>query len=230
MTNKTDFSSFGSPISIRYQYNQEINHPHNFSKGVASKQLMIKSPTAYVKNIENFPLSTDSSYSARKRPLLDFNQMKSDVMNIKTELSFLKTDISANTKNLKEIDINMMSSPTQRVKIENQLRSMSSINEPFNKFYKNLDLASRKNEIKNFCSISPTQRNISGVGPSIENKIGFCESNQQSFPNSIQIIPVDYINNENSSTNYSFTKINTTRTHSMLNINSIRPTVNNYIS
>ena len=224
-------NSFTSPVSLKHQHNQEINHPRNFSKGVGLRKLIIKSPGAYLKNDQKFPLSTDSKGNLRKRPEFDLDQMKSEITNIKTELSLLKIDISTNTKNLKEIDINMITSSPQKTKVESDLRSISPINQPFNKFSQTIGLSSKKKDIEKLGSVSPSKSFVSGLDTSIGYKLGYYERYQQIFPNPIQIISTDLINKENSgvnaSANTSFTKIDAIRTHSISNMN-IRPTVNNY--
>ena len=201
-TNKIEVQSFGSPIMTRTHLSQGLNHPRDFSKGAPVKQLMIKIPMAGAKGDENIPISIES---VRNRSLFDINQLKNEVTNAKTEFSLLKNDISINSKNLKEIDVNMITSPTQKImKTEIELGPTTPIHEvPYNHFYKALGLASRKKDIENFRGISTTNSNLSGLGQFPENY------QKQVFSSPIQMASVDCLNKENSGDNASLIKIDT---------------------
>ena len=193
-TNKIEVHSLGSPVMTRTHQSQGLNHPRDFSTGAPVKQLMIKIPMAGAKGDENLPISIES---VRNRSLFDINQLKNELT--------LKNDISINSKNLKEIDVNMVTSPTQKImKTEIELGPTTPIHEvPYNNFYKALGLASRKKDIENFRGISTTNSNLSGLGQ-------FAESYQkQIFSSPIQIASVNCVNKENSGDNASLIKIDT---------------------
>jgi len=157
---------------------------------------LTRSPIANVRGDENAPSLTNScsnsNHSVKHKSFIDLTQMKSDVANIKHELSSLRNDISTSSKNLKEIDVNLVHSnnhttlqySTETTKIENTNGvSGESLptNLPFNQFYKDLNYNRNKNysNLKGFLDENLRFRYdkpLNEVSPNKENQTGIVDN------------------------------------------------------